>query len=53
MPSFRLADLLIEYLPDGDDPGVGLLRIELDGQTEEVDCSRDQWDEIWEESAPS
>ena len=52
MIAFLIGPLSFEYLPDGDDPGTGLLRIRLDGQQVEVECSRDQWDEFVEESGP-
>jgi hypothetical protein len=52
MRSFLIGPLSFEYLPDGDDPGTGLLRIELDGQQVEVECSRDQYDWFWKEAGP-
>jgi len=50
--SFLIGPLSFEYLPDGDDPGTGLLRIRLDGQQVEVECSRDQYDWFWKEAGP-
>lgn len=52
MIDFRIGPFRFQYLPDGDDPGVGLLRIELDGAEAELGCSREQWDEFVEESGP-
>ena len=53
MTSFLIGPLRFQYLPDGDDPDTGLLRISLDGQEVEVECSRDQYDEFWKEAGPS
>ena len=52
MRAFLIGPLSFEYLPDGDDPGTGLLRIELDGQQVEVEISRDQYDWFWKEAGP-
>lgn len=52
MSAFLIGPLVFEYLPDGDDPGTGLLRIQLDGQTVELECSREQYDEFWKEAGP-
>jgi len=50
---FLIGPVGFEYLPDGDDPDTGQLRITLDGQQVEVECSREQYDEFWKEAGPS
>lgn len=52
MRSFLIGPVSFEYLPDGDDPGVGLMRITLEGDQVELGCSLEQWDEFAEESGP-
>ncbi len=52
MVAFRLGPVLFEYLPDGDDPGTGWLRVTLDDDMAEIGCSRAEWDEFVEESGP-
>jgi len=50
--AFLIGPVGFQYLPDGDDPGTGLLRITLDGVEVELSCSREQWDEFWKEAGP-
>ena len=52
MRDFLIGPFRFQFLPDGDDPDVGQARIELDGQTVELECSREQWDEFAEEAGP-
>lgn len=52
MTCFRIGPFLFQWLPDGDDQGVGLARISLDGDQVELQCGRDEWDEFAEEAGP-
>ena len=52
MVAFLIGPVGFQYLPDGDDPDTGQLRISLDGQQVELELSREQWDEFVEESGP-
>jgi len=49
---FLIGPVGFQYLPDGDDPDTGLLRIHLDGQQVELECSRDQYQQFWDEAGP-
>lgn len=52
MTCFRIGPFLFQWQPDGDDRGVGLMLIDLDGETAEIACSRDEWDEFTKEAGP-
>lgn len=52
MKSFLIGPFLFQFLADGDDRGVGLLRVSLDGDEVELGCSREQWDEFVVEAGP-
>lgn len=53
MTAFLIGPVGFEYLPDGDDPDTGQLRITLDGQQVELELSREQYDEFWKEAGPT
>ena len=51
MRDFRIGPFRFQYLPDGDDPGVGIVRISIADVVQcEIQCSRDEWDEFAEEA---
>lgn len=52
MTCFRIGPFLFQWLPDGDDRGVGYMRIEFEAQDVSIACSRDEWDEFTKEAGP-